>query len=179
MFIAFTVVLGVIYPLAGLLVGQLGFQKQANGSLVVVNHRVVGTPMLAQATQDAKWFEPRPSAVGYSGLVSGASNLALSNPALFRSMKERAIQYRKENGLGHTSAVPIDAITTSGSGLDPDISLMNAYDQAPRVAKAQNLSLSVVHGLIRRATTEAIVGIMSQEYVNTVSLNIAIYQLKH
>ena len=135
--IVFTVLCGLLYPLVVTGVAQVVFHDKANGSLVKVDGVVVGSRLLGQQFADAKYFHPRPSAAGtgYDGLASSASNLGPTNPDFLSSIDERVAAYRQENSLSDSQLVPVDAVTASGSGLDPDISVANAKLQAARVAR--------------------------------------------
>ena len=127
-------------------VGQLLFPHQANGSLVENNGQIVGSELLAQGFSGAKYFHPRPSdaGTGYDPTSSGGSNLGPTSQKLIDGIKANVAQYRQENGLAADAVVPADAVTASGSGLDPHISLQNAQLQIPRVAKERGLSEEVV-----------------------------------
>ena len=130
--VVFTVLCGLIYPLVVTGVSQVAFHDKANGSLIKVDGVVVGSSLIGQQFADAKYFHPRPSAAGagYDGLASSPSNLGPSNPDFLKSVEDRVAAYREENGLAADATVPVDAVTASGSGLDPDISVANAKLQA-------------------------------------------------
>ena len=177
-----TVVLGFGYPLAVTGISQLFFRHQANGSLVYVNGRLTGSALLGQNFTDAKggplpqYFQPRPSdaGAGYDGADSGASNLGPTNPVQIKLVTERAVAYRKFNDLPPNASVPVDAVTASASGLDPDISVANALDQAPRVARARHQPAARVVALVRQYTTPAQWGFLSEPAVNVLELNLAL-----
>ena len=173
-----TLLLGIAYPASVWAIGQTTFSNQANGSLVYVNATPVGSSLLAQSFHGAMWFHPRPSAVGYSGNASGASNLALGNPKLIIQIDKLATNYRRENGLANSTPIPADAATESGSGLDPDISVANAELQAPRVAHARSISLSTVDSLISRATTSSPSYFFGTKVVNVITLNLELKRLQ-
>jgi potassium-transporting ATPase KdpC subunit len=181
-----TVVLGFGYPLAVTGISQLFFRHQANGSLVYVNGRLTGSALLGQNFTDAKggplpqYFQPRPSdaGAGYDGADSGASNLGPTNPVQIKLVTERAVAYRKFNDLPPNASVPVDAVTASASGLDPDISVANALDQAPRVARARHLPAARVVALVRQYTTPAQWGFLSEPAVNVLELNLALDGLR-
>ncbi|MDA8197392.1 MAG: potassium-transporting ATPase subunit KdpC [Actinomycetota bacterium] len=177
-FVLLTVLTGLIYPAAILFVSQTAFSNRANGSLVSIGNKTVGSSLLAQSFQGDQWFQPRPSAVGYSGTTSGPSNLALSNPALSAQIKKLSETYRRQNSLSPSTAVPADAVTESGSGLDPNISLINAELQAPRVAKARSLNLGVVESLIKNATSSSPSYLFGTKTVNVVILNLDLMKLR-
>jgi potassium-transporting ATPase KdpC subunit len=181
-----TVVLGFGYPLAVTGISQLFFRHQANGSLVYVDGKLKGSALLGQNFTDAsgaplpQYFQPRPSdaGAGYDGADSGASNLGPSNPVLIKLVTERAVAYRKFNDLPPHASVPVDAVTASASGLDPDISIANALDQAPRVARARHLPTARVIALVHQHTTGAQWGFLSEPAVNVLELNLALDGLR-
>src|SRR5271155_2168632 len=146
------VVVSGIYPVLIWGVGQLLFPHQANGSLVENNGQIVGSELLAQGFSGAKYFHPRPSAAGtgHDPLNSGGSNLGPTSQKLMDGIKANIAQYRQENGLSDKVPVPADAVTASGSGLDPHISLKNAELQVPRVANARGLSEDVVKAALAK-----------------------------
>ena len=180
--IALTVLLGLVYPLVITGISQLALSSRANGSLVKVGGKVVGSALIGQNFTDAKgnplprYFQPRPSAAGngYDATASGASNLGPSNTTLINSVAARVVAYRAFNGLGPRDAVPADAVTSSGSGLDPDISEANALDQAPRVARARRLPLPTVLALVHSHVEARPWGILGEQTVNVLDLNIAL-----
>jgi K+-transporting ATPase ATPase C chain len=184
-FLALTVLVGVVYPLAVTGVAQGLFGHEANGSLVKRNGRVVGSELLGQAfnrtrgggtVPDLSYFQPRPSAAGkgYDGTASGASNLGPTNPAFLTQVSQRVQQYRRDYRLAPTVAVPVDAVTASASGLDPHISVANARLQAPRVAEVRRLPLSRVLALIDAHTDGRSVGFLGEPGVNVLELNLAL-----
>jgi potassium-transporting ATPase KdpC subunit len=181
-----TVILGFGYPLAVTGISQLFFRHQANGSLVYVDGRLKGSALLGQNFTNAKgsplaqYFQPRPSdaGTGYDGADSGASNLGPTNPVLIKLVTERAAAYRAFNDLPPNAVVPVDAVTASASGLDPDISVANALDQAPRVARARRLPAARVIALVRQHTTPAQWGFLSEPAVNVLELNLALDGLR-
>ena len=177
-FIVLTLGVGVIYPAIGFVIGQTIFKNQANGSIAYMNKTPVGSYLLGQSFSGKIWFQPRPSAVGYEGNSSGASNLALTNPKLIQNIEQLANDYRRQNGLPKTTSVPADAVTTSGSGLDADISVANAELQAPRVAKARSISLALVQSMIDRATSTSPSFIFGTKVVNVVTLNLELKEMK-
>jgi K+-transporting ATPase ATPase C chain len=180
--ISLIVLLGLAYPLVMTGLGQAFFSQQANGSLVKVGGRTVGSSLIGQAFSDKagaplpQYFQPRPSAAGngYDAMASGASNLGPSNQTLLQDVKERAVAYRRFNRLPAGTEVPVDAVTSSGSGLDPDISVANALDQAPRVAAARGLPPARVVALVRQHTDGRKWGVLGEKTVNVLDLNIAL-----
>ena len=246
MLLTITVVLGFGYPLVVTGLAAVGFDQQANGSLVYRDGKLVGSSLLGQGFSDAsgnplpRYFQPRPSAagVGYDASASGASNLGPSNPLLIGfvpgvntvgldgdssatnpfatradpscvptdpkgnpvtsptsgqryargpggsyvcdpdTIPERAIAYRQLNGLEAGAPVPVDAVTASGSGLDPGISIANALDQVPRVARARHLPESVVSQLVSRANQGRQLGFLGEPTVNVLDLNLALDRIR-
>jgi K+-transporting ATPase ATPase C chain len=168
-----------LYPLVVWGVGQVCFPGQANGSLIVAQDGTVrGSKLLGQGFTQAKYFHPRPSAAGngYDAINSGGSNLGPTSQKLNDALKDRIAAYRTENSLKDADAVPADAVTASGSGLDPHISVRNAELQAPRVAKARGLALEKVLELVRVNTDRADFGILGEPGVNVLQLNLALDQ---
>lgn len=178
MIIALTIVTGIIYPLVMTGLAQVLFPYQANGSLVKDSSgNVIGSAILGQNFADPKYFHPRPSAAGkdgYDPTSSGGSNLGPTNQKLIDAVQQRAVAYRQENGLAPDAQVPVDAVTASASGLDPDISPANAYLQAARVAKARGLSASQVKVLIDQSTQGRTLGILGEPRMNVLELNLAL-----
>ena len=166
-----------LYPLVVFGISQALFRDKANGSLIVDQDGTVrGSKLLAQGFTADKYFHPRPSAAGngYDAASSGGSNLGPTSQKLSDAIKDRVAAYRKENGLSETEPVPADAVTASGSGLDPQISLRNAELQTPRVAKARGLSEEKVRELIQRNTDGRDLGVLGDPGVNVLELNLAL-----
>jgi len=175
MTIAMTALTGLAYPLVVTGIAQGVFSARANGSLVKVNGTVVGSSILGQDFTGAKYFQPRPSATGtspYNGLASGASNLGPSNPDLLKTVHQRVVAYRRLNGMASNARVPVDAVTTSASGLDPDISIANARIQAGRVARIRSLPLAMVLAAVGRHTENRQWGFLGERVVNVLELNL-------
>jgi potassium-transporting ATPase KdpC subunit len=179
MLVVLTVLTGLAYPLLVTGVAQALFPGRANGSLIEHDGTVVGSSLIGQSFTGDGAFQPRPSAAGdgYDGASSGASNLGPTNPDLLAEVEARAAAYRRANGLPATAAVPVDAVTASGSGLDPQISVANARLQAPRVARARGLPLPEVLGLIDRHTQGRVLGVLGEPGVNVLELNLALDDL--
>ena len=177
--VVFTVICGVIYPLLTTGIGQAAFNDKANGSLIEQNGVVVGSKLIGQAFTAPKYFHSRPSAAGdgYDGSASSGSNLGPSSQALIDAVTERVATYREENKLAANVAVPVDAVTASGSGLDPDISIANARLQAPRVAEERGLSLETVLSLVDTYTDGRDLYVLGEPGVNVLELNLALDRL--
>ena len=180
-----TLVLAIVcsglYPLVVFGISQALFHDKANGSLIVDRDGTVrGSKLLGQNFTDAKYFHPRPSAAGngYDAANSGASNLGPTSEKLKNAINDRIEAYRKENGLRNSEAVPADAVTASGSGLDPHISVHNAELQTLRVAKTRALREDKVHELVRQNTEGPDLGFLGEPGVNVVTLNRALDQLR-
>jgi potassium-transporting ATPase KdpC subunit len=187
--LVFTVITGIIYPVFMWGVAEAAFNKQANGSMVTFHGRVVGSSLLCQEFVDAKgsplaqYFQPRPSDAipspapkddyGCDPTYSSASNLGPNNPALVQLIKQRQQQI---SAFDHVpvSAIPPDAVTASGSGLDPDISPQNAAIQVDRVAAARHISPAQVRALVTKYSTGRGLGFLGEPVVNVLLLNIAL-----
>jgi K+-transporting ATPase ATPase C chain len=202
MMVVFTLLLGIAYPLVVTGIAQAGFSNKANGSQLTVNGKVVGSKLLGQTFTKAKYFHGRPSAAGPAASgsdatdpnnpkksvpndpkdltqdISSGSNLGPTNPDLLAAVKERAIDYRKENGLAPDAEVPVDAVTASASGLDPQISIANARIQAQRVARVRGLSVAQVDKLIDDHTDGRSLGFLGEKGVNVLELNVALDKLQ-
>jgi K+-transporting ATPase ATPase C chain len=219
--VIFTVLLGVVYPLVVTGVAQVAFKHKANGSIIEQNGKQVGSSLIGQPFTNAKgnpikrYFQPRPSAVGYDPTSSSGSNLGPLNPKLIaeclpvqktdkngngvvdqngnpvyetnadgskvcdpNTVPQRAKAYRELNRLSNTTKVPVDAVTASGSGLDPDISVANARLQAHRVAAARGMPVSRVNALVDEHTDGRPLGILGEKTVNVLDLNLALDQLR-
>jgi len=170
-----------IYPLIVFGIAQAAFQDKANGSLIVEKDGTVrGSKLLGQQFAGQKYFHPRPSAAGngYDATNSGGSNLGPTSQKLNDAIKERIEAYRKENGLKETDPVPADAVTASGSGLDPHISPRNAELQSPRVARARGLGQQQVREIVNRYTDKPDLGFLGDPGVNVLLLNRALDELQ-
>lgn len=182
-----TVLTGVLYPLAVTLVGQLAFEDEADGSLVRQDGHVVGSSLLGQSFTQPQYFHGRPSAAGAAAsgteggdpddptqIASGASNLGPTNPDFLDGVADAVAAYRDDNGLSNHTPVPVDAVTSSGSGLDPHISVANARLQANRVADERGLDLDTVLALIDDHTDGRALGFLGEPGVNVLGLNLAL-----
>ncbi len=191
-----TVVCGVVYPLVVTGIAQAAFKDKANGSEVTVDGKSVGSERLGQTYDldrkdkdgnplpDPRYFQPRPSAAGantentqYKLLVSGASNLAADSKVLLDAVEKRRADVAAFNGVP-PSSVPVDALTASASGVDPDISPAYARLQAARVAKANGLPADKVEKLVEDRVDGRLLGFMGEERVNVLRLNAALKKLK-
>lgn len=175
-FVLFSVLTGLVYPLLVTGIAQVAFGSRADGLLVERDGAVVGSALIGQAFAGAAYFHPRPSAAGdgYDAMASAASNLGPSNPELLGAVAERRAEYRRVNGLAAGDRVPVDAITGSGSGLDPHISPANARLQARRVAEARGMPLERVLRLVDEATEGRALGFLGDPGVNVLELNLAL-----
>ncbi len=176
MTIATTILLGIIYPLAVTAIAQVLFPDQANGELIRRNGVVVGSRILGQSFSSPGYFHSRPSAAGdgYDADSSGASNLGPTNSKLMARVKDDAAAAERENP---NALVPVDLVTASGSGLDPDISPAAAEFQIPRVARARGMSPQAVRQLVRRHTQGRTFGFLGEPRVNVLELNLALDEL--
>jgi K+-transporting ATPase ATPase C chain len=167
-------IVGGIYPLASWAVAQAFFPGRANGSLVTREGRVAGSSLIGQPFSSPAYFHPRPSAAGrgYDAERSGGTNLGPLAKALIEAVRERAAAFRAENGLAADALVPADAVTASGSGLDPHISPENARIQARRVAGARGLSEAEVLRQVEACTEGRTLGFLGEPRVNVLRLNL-------
>jgi K+-transporting ATPase ATPase C chain len=171
--VLFTLFTGLVFPAAFTGVMQVALPFQANGSLLTQNGQVVGSALIGQNFSAQKYFAPRPSALDkpYDAGTSGASNLGPASAQLLTNVKTNIVAYLKAYGPG---PVPADAVTASGSGLDPDISLANALRQAPAIAAARKLTAITVINLVRQQTHRSFLGIVGTNHVNILQLNMAL-----
>jgi K+-transporting ATPase ATPase C chain len=182
MTLAMIVLVGLAYPLAMTGIAEGLMKSKANGSYVSDNGKVVGSSLIGQnfvlksGAPDPRYFQPRPSAAGtgYDAMDSGGSNLGPSSKELIADVAQRVTAYRKLNGLSPSTSVPVDAVTASASGLDPDISVANARLQAPRVAATRKISVSKVLALVGSHTDSRQLGILGEKTVNVLDLNLAL-----
>jgi K+-transporting ATPase ATPase C chain len=176
MMIVTAVLLGVLYPLAMTGIAQVLFPTQANGSLVKRDGRVIGSRLVAQAFSSPKYFQPRPSAAGsgYNAMDSSAANLGPTSRVLIRQVRADVRQQLAHNPGLRLGQIPVDMVTSSGSGLDPDITVANARAQAPRVAAARGMSPQRVLALVAQHTTGRQFGFLGEPRVNVLELNLAL-----
>jgi K+-transporting ATPase ATPase C chain len=192
MLLVMTVILGIAYPLLVTGIGQLAFADKANGSIVSSDGKEIGSSLLGQnynlpkqnpndaneqAQPDPKWFQPRPAANGYDGKNSGASNLGPNSDDLLKAVNDRRAATAAFDGVD-PAAVPVDALTASGSGLDPHISVAYAKEQVARVAKARGVSTDRLDALVATYTEGRSLGFLGEPGVNVVLLNKAVSELK-
>jgi K+-transporting ATPase ATPase C chain len=171
--ILFAILLGIVYPLAMTGIGQAIFPSQANGSLVVADGKVVGSTVVGQAFTSDRYFQTRPSAAGkgYDGLASSGSNLGPTSQALVDRITP---DVAKQRDAGNAGPLPADAVTASGSGLDPDIAPDTALLQVARVARVRGLSVERVRALVAEQTEAPSFGILGEPRVNVLALNRAL-----
>jgi K+-transporting ATPase ATPase C chain len=170
--LAFTVITGIIYPVVVTGIAQVVFPKQANGSMIVVDGKTVGSSLIGQSFDNPKYFSGRPSAAGASGYdptVSGGSNLSSTSKALIDAITARVDAQRKANDNG---PVPIELVTASASGLDPDISPAAAEYQVPRVAKARGITEDAVRAVVARHTSQPFLGFIGAASVHVLEVNL-------
>ena len=191
--VVFTLLFGVVFPLVVTGIGQIAFHDQAEGSIVERNGKQIGSSLIGQAFTDKRgnalpqYFQSRPSnalgasgdtKAGYDPTYSSGSNYGPSNPEFLKLVDERVRAYRKLNGLSAGVQVPVDAVTASASGLDPDISVANARLQAARVAREREISLAEVRTLIDDHTSGRALGILGEKTVDVLALNLALDRLE-
>jgi K+-transporting ATPase ATPase C chain len=171
-----TILTGLVYPLVVAGVAEVAFPHQAHGSLITHDGRAVGSQLIGQAFSDPRYFWSRPSAttpVSYNAASSGGSNLGPTNPDLGKQVKERVAALRAADP-GNTRPVPVDLVTASASGLDPDISPAAAEFQVPRVARARGLAESVVRDIVSAHTSPRFLGVLGEPRVSVLELNLAL-----
>ncbi|CRX40489.1 potassium-transporting ATPase subunit KdpC [Yersinia enterocolitica] len=179
--ILLTLITGIAYPLLTTGLAKLIFSQQANGSLVMLGDEVVGSSLIGQNFTQPGYFSGRPSVTAdmpYNPMASGGSNLAISNPELDKAITERVKSLRQANPT-QTGPVPVDLVTASASGLDPQISLEAAYYQAPRIASIRQMPLSEVKQLIDNNVQKATPNFFGESVVNVLNLNMALDAQSH
>lgn len=173
-FSGLALICGLAYPLTMNAIGESAFAPEAKGSLVYEGKTPIASALIAQNFTQPHYFHPRPSAVGYDGASSGASNLGYTSQKLHDAVKERVEAYRSENNLSDTQKVPMDAVTTSASGLDPHISVANATIQAKRIAASRGIEESKMIEAIHKNAQKPYWGIIGEKKVNVVTLNLTL-----
>ncbi len=176
-YLIFTVMLGLVYPIGITLLAQALFPYQANGSLLRKGDTVIGSRLIGQGFTDAKYFQSRMSANNYDGTNSGGTNLGPSSKKLMETTADKIAKLRQENGLNPDKHIPADMALTSASGLDPHISIENAVIQSGRVAVARGISLKDVKKLIDKNTDSDFIGVWGCQGVNVLALNSRLDQL--
>jgi len=168
---------GAIYSAIATGAGQVLFNNQANGSLIEIDHKVVGSTLVAQPFVGNEYFHPRPSAANYDPMAMAGTNLARTNPELQKQIDAQILAVKKQDHTGN-APIPSDLVTKSGSGIDPHISPEAAQLQVVRVAQARHLDLKVVEGLLQKHIEPMQFGVLGQARVNVLELNIALDQLQ-
>lgn len=170
----YTLVFGFVYPGISTVIGQLVFNEKANGSIIKLNDRAIGSKLIGQSFTNLKYFVGRPSATSpapYNPASSSGSNQTLSNPALQLAIKERVASFP------NSKVIPIDLVTSSGSGLDPEISIASANLQAPQIAMNRGISQALVQKIISEKALSKIVGLFGEPRVNVLELNLELDNL--
>jgi K+-transporting ATPase ATPase C chain len=176
LFLILTVITGVVYPLVVTGIARVVFPQQAAGSLISKDGRIVGSRLIGQSFSDPKYFWSRPSATSpqpYNGLASTGSNLGPLNPALTDAVKSRIDALHAADPT-NTAPVPVDLVTASGSGLDPEISIAGANYQAARVARVRGVAVESVRGIIAAHSQGRFLGLLGEPRVNVLELNLAL-----
>lgn len=174
-----TILLGIVYPLVITGVAKVAFPRQADGSLIYKDGKLIGSTLIGQSFSDPKYFWSRPSATSpqpYNGLASSGSNLGPLNPALLDAVKAN-VKALHDADPDNRRPIPVDLVTASASGLDPDISPAAAHYQAARVARARNLALAPVETLIKTHERGRLFGLIGERRINVLELNLALDRL--
>ena len=175
-----TILLGIVYPLLITGVAKVAFPRQADGSLIYTDGKLIGSTLIGQSFSDPKYFWGRPSATSpqpYNGLASSGSNLGPLNPALLDAVKAN-VKALHDADPDNRRPIPVDLVTASASGLDPDISPAAAHYQAARVARARNLALAPVETLIKTHERGRLFGLIGERRINVLELNLALDQMR-
>jgi K+-transporting ATPase ATPase C chain len=174
-FFMMTLLTGVIYPLVITLIGQVIFPNQSNGSLIIKDGNIIGSELLGQNFADSIYFQPRPSAINYNPMPSGASNLGLSSALLKEQVNTRITGFRKNNLLSDSVTIPSEMLFASGSGVDPHISIEAAKLQINRIVKSRNINPNnskLLYNLIDSLKEYPQFGVLGNQVVNVLSLNL-------
>ncbi len=172
-FIILSLILGILYPLIIIFIGQLAMKDKANGSLIIIDDKIRGSKLIGQEFKNPKYFYSRPSAVNHDAANSGASNLGPSNKQLFADVKKRIAQIRLENNLDPDHLIPADMALQSASGLDPHISIENALLQVPRISKIRAIPEKTISDLIENNKV-SFINSTNEGYINVLMINISL-----
>jgi K+-transporting ATPase ATPase C chain len=178
--IFFSILTGLIYPAVIAGIAQLLFPWRANGSLIAQNNKIIGSELIGQSFTDTKYFWSRPSATTpfpYNAAASSGSNLGPTNPDFLASIKSRVENLQQSNSQQQQNLIPVDLVTASGSGLDPDISPAAAFYQVARIAKVRNIPEKNIQELITKLMIPRVLGILGEPRVNVLQLNLALDNL--
>ncbi len=173
-FTAMSLMCGVLYPLLITGFAQLSFPWKSNGSIETVNGRIAGSELIAQGFSGPGYFHGRPSAIQYDGLSSGGSNLGPTNKKLIDQAAKRAEQIRRENNLPADAKIPAELVLSSGSGLDPHISLDSALLQVTRIARTRGMDPAALRNLVEQSSGKQYFGVYGYNIVNVLKLNLAL-----
>jgi K+-transporting ATPase ATPase C chain len=176
-YVIFTVLLGLVYPVAVTIIAQVSLPYQADGSLIRRGGAIVGSKLIGQSFTDLKYFQGRPSANNYDGANSGAENLGPTSKKLMDGTQAMITKVRQDNDLRADSAIPADMVLSSASGLDPHISPENAMLQSARIAKLRGISLDEIKMLIKKNTDPDFIGLWGCAGINVLTLNIGLDEL--
>lgn len=174
-FVAMTLLTGVIYPLLVLFIGQILFPYQSSGSMILKNGKVIGSELIGQNFSSQKYFWSRPSAINYNPLPSGASNLALTNKKLFEQFKKRKTTFFLKNKISNGVELPAEMLFASASGIDPHISTKSAYLQFDRIVSERNFNADQkerLFGVIKKLSQNPQLGFLGKERINVLLLNV-------
>jgi len=176
LFILLSIATGIVYPVVTAGIGKITFPDQTNGSLIVKDHKIIGSSLIGQNFSSPGYFWGRPSATSpmpYNGLNSGGSNFGPTNPAQKAAVADR-VKALHDADQSNTEAIPVDLVTASGSGLDPEISPAAAYYQVQRVARARNINAEALKQLVAKYTEGPQLGVLGEARVNVLKLNLAL-----
>lgn len=177
LFVLMMILTGIIYPFLILGIAKLGMPNSSKGGLVTKQNKVIGAHLIGQKFENDSYFWGRPSAVDYNTLPSGGSNLGPTSKKLKKAVEERKQYLAKSHEIFNNSKIPAELLFTSGSGLDPHISLTTAYFQVPRIAKARNLAEKDIKSLINKLKINPLWGLFGESYVNVLELNLSLEEI--